>query len=513
MLPNPLQRVAGCATVVTGPSFSLGRTVACIGVRHAVPSLADHPAAQPPERGSVDALISQTRRLRGEVDAVRRDAPDRRHGPAGPLAARPVRPRHASTRRPRRALGAAEGRPAAPCPSSHEATPAAYRAVPAAPRHGSLLSRVGSAEWNLLTDEASWSGELYRDPRPRPRRGPADPRRTALRGVRRGPADADGDGHGLPRRRQADRRRVPHRPARRRRPDRAHDGRARARHRRQHRLACGRCCGTSASCAAASGPSARPATPCSTNGTSRRPSAGSRSSCRRPCCRRGAVPCGSRAEGPETLDLAAPYLPSSTSALIGGDWYDALELPDGGHAVERRRPHRPRRDRHLGHGDDARRPARHGRGGHRARTADGAGSTSCSTPPSSPPWAARCAAATGPTPAPSPGRRPDTPPRCCSATGRGACSRPAGGRPARRHLRRRVRAGRRARSSRATCCSCTPTDWYRATQPAAGADSEGTEPTPRPGPPVRRGPRRAGLRTDGRRGVRRDASARTTPAC
>ncbi|WP_256966395.1 PAS domain-containing protein, partial [Streptomyces griseiscabiei] len=35
-------------------------------------------------------------------------------------------------------------------------------------RGASLLSRVGSAEWNLLTDEASWSGELYqilgRDP-------------------------------------------------------------------------------------------------------------------------------------------------------------------------------------------------------------------------------------------------------------------------------------------------------------------------------------------------------------
>src|SRR5690606_25994520 len=33
----------------------------------------------------------------------------------------------------------------------------------AAPRrHDSLLSRVGSAEWNLLTDEVSWSCELYR---------------------------------------------------------------------------------------------------------------------------------------------------------------------------------------------------------------------------------------------------------------------------------------------------------------------------------------------------------------
>lgn len=36
---------------------------------------ADRPAAQPPRRGAVDALISQTRQLRGEMDAVRRDAP------------------------------------------------------------------------------------------------------------------------------------------------------------------------------------------------------------------------------------------------------------------------------------------------------------------------------------------------------------------------------------------------------------------------------------------------------
>lgn len=31
---------------------------------------------------------------------------------------------------------------------------------PAGPSTGSLLSRVGSAEWNLLTDEVSWSDEL-----------------------------------------------------------------------------------------------------------------------------------------------------------------------------------------------------------------------------------------------------------------------------------------------------------------------------------------------------------------
>lgn len=37
------------------------------------PLFADRPAPQPPERGMMEALITQTRRLRGEVDAVRRD--------------------------------------------------------------------------------------------------------------------------------------------------------------------------------------------------------------------------------------------------------------------------------------------------------------------------------------------------------------------------------------------------------------------------------------------------------
>src|SRR3954447_19604311 len=73
--PNPLQRVAPCATVVTVPPSRPGRTVPaseCVMPSHLS---ADHPAAQPPGRGSVDALISQTRRLKGDVDAVRRDAP------------------------------------------------------------------------------------------------------------------------------------------------------------------------------------------------------------------------------------------------------------------------------------------------------------------------------------------------------------------------------------------------------------------------------------------------------
>lgn len=113
---------------------------------------ADRPAAQPPGPGPVDALISQTRRLKGEVDAVRRDTPSDASGPR---------------ERWQRAL----------CDlalhqlDDLDAHLAQLRDGPApapAARTGALLSRVGSAEWNLLTDEASWSGELYqilgRDP-------------------------------------------------------------------------------------------------------------------------------------------------------------------------------------------------------------------------------------------------------------------------------------------------------------------------------------------------------------
>ncbi|GAA2235524.1 PP2C family protein-serine/threonine phosphatase [Streptomyces indiaensis] len=120
---------------------------------------ADRPAAQPPPRGSVDALISQTRRLKGDVDAVRRDS-------EGEGADHP-------RERWQRALydlalhqlndldeHLAQLRDG-PLPTA--ATPEPAEAAP-----GSLLSRVGSAEWNLQTDQASWSGELYqilgRDP-------------------------------------------------------------------------------------------------------------------------------------------------------------------------------------------------------------------------------------------------------------------------------------------------------------------------------------------------------------
>ncbi|MFF1510254.1 PP2C family protein-serine/threonine phosphatase [Streptomyces sp. NPDC058326] len=136
------------------------------------PLFADRPAQQP-EPGAVDALISQTARLRGELVAVRQDAVVNDDDPR---------------QRWQRALcdlavhqlddlGAQLGQLRAGVPEqsvsepSLDAEPVIDTALPVAPgtaygestpaRTGSLLSRVGSAEWNLLTDEASWSEELF----------------------------------------------------------------------------------------------------------------------------------------------------------------------------------------------------------------------------------------------------------------------------------------------------------------------------------------------------------------
>ncbi|MFI5658625.1 PP2C family protein-serine/threonine phosphatase [Streptomyces sp. NPDC051684] len=125
-------------------------------------AFADRPAGQPPERGAVDALISQTRRLLGDVDAVRRESvmtdetnPESRWQRA--LYELAV---HQLSDLDRHLAQLREG------PDPLAGLPA--QRVTATPPPGSLLSRVGSAEWNLLTDEATWSGELYqilgRDP-------------------------------------------------------------------------------------------------------------------------------------------------------------------------------------------------------------------------------------------------------------------------------------------------------------------------------------------------------------
>ncbi|MDT0463775.1 PP2C family protein-serine/threonine phosphatase [Streptomyces gibsoniae] len=271
---------------------------------------ADRPAAGSPRRGTVDALISQTRQLRGEVDAVRREAPEDGSDPEGrwqralcDLALHQLRDldEHLGQLR--------DGPPA----------------VPAAPG-GALLSRVGSAEWNLLTDEASWSAELYRilgrdpaasaltlDELPSLVHEEDRPLLTAMvtdclvdgkpideefRIVRPGGEvrtvhmmgepvlDADGSTASM----WAVLRDVS---ALRRTQRTVHETRDSLRRQRAH--------------------------------TERRFAVELQEAVLPPA--RGSLRLSRR--GPGTLDLAVRHLPSSASRPIGGDWYDALELPDG----------------------------------------------------------------------------------------------------------------------------------------------------------------------------------------
>ncbi|POX51322.1 phosphatase [Streptomyces sp. Ru71] len=116
---------------------------------------ADRPFAQPPSRGSVEALISQTRRLKGDVDAVRRDV----QGDGSDPRERWQRALYDLALHQLDDLDEhlAQLRDGPQPPASGEAAVERGEAP-----SGSLLSRVGSAEWNLLTDEATWSAELYR---------------------------------------------------------------------------------------------------------------------------------------------------------------------------------------------------------------------------------------------------------------------------------------------------------------------------------------------------------------
>lgn len=123
------------------------------------PLFADRPAPRLLAHDAVDALIRRTRRLREDVDAVRHDAvlldeddPQRRRQRAlCELAVRHLDHLDENLERLRAGLprGGAEG----PRPETE--------AAPDAPGAGSLPSRAGSAEWNLLTDECTWSNELY----------------------------------------------------------------------------------------------------------------------------------------------------------------------------------------------------------------------------------------------------------------------------------------------------------------------------------------------------------------
>ncbi|WP_225833619.1 PP2C family protein-serine/threonine phosphatase [Streptomyces sp. NK08204] len=123
------------------------------------PVSADRPSAQPPGRGPVEALISQARRLKGDVHAVRRDV----QGDASDPQERWQRALYDLALHQLDDLDAhlaqlRDGLPPVPPVPAEPAEPAAVAPVPA----GSLLSRIGSAEWNLLTDESTWSEEMYR---------------------------------------------------------------------------------------------------------------------------------------------------------------------------------------------------------------------------------------------------------------------------------------------------------------------------------------------------------------
>jgi len=283
---------------------------------------ADHPAAEPPPRGTVDALISQTRRLRVDMDAVRREAPGDGTGPESrwqralcELALHQLNDldEHLAQLR--------DGPP-------EVATAQSGPAMPAIAGRESLLSRVGSAEWNLLTDEASWSGELYqilgREPtapaltldelpsvvldEDRPKltamvtdclidakpidgefriaRPDGEVRTVHMMGE---PVlDADGGTTSM----WAVVRDVSELRRSQRAVSETRDSLQRDRHlaRTEHRLAV----------------ELQEAVLPPWRGPLRLPR-----------------------QSPAALDLAAHYLPSSSSALIGGDWYDAMELPDG----------------------------------------------------------------------------------------------------------------------------------------------------------------------------------------
>ncbi|MET8011964.1 PP2C family protein-serine/threonine phosphatase [Streptomyces sp. NPDC005271] len=338
------------------------------------PRSADHSAVQPPQRGTVDALISQTQRLRGGVDAVRRDTTADIAGTDDPqlrwqralcdLAVHHLDDLGRHLDQLREGLPADQGPEAeldteaatatgaaAAAPAPWATGEARWTPPPAAATadRDSLLSRVGSAEWNLLTDEVIWSDELCRIFGRDPGDGgltldelpswvfsedqpiltamvtdclvdgkPIDGEFRVVRvdGVVRtlhmtGEPVLDTDGS------TASMWAVLRDVSELRRSQRAvresRDSLQRQRHiaRTERRLAV----------------ELQEAVLPPWRGALRLPHSGHRTHDGR---HDGDAPAerAAPAEG-AALDLAAHYLPSETSAQIGGDWYDALELPDG----------------------------------------------------------------------------------------------------------------------------------------------------------------------------------------
>ncbi|MFB7915690.1 PP2C family protein-serine/threonine phosphatase [Streptomyces sp. NPDC056061] len=299
------------------------------------PLSADRPSPGPPEYDAVDVLIDRTRQLRGAVDAVRRDAvliddedPQARWQRAlcelavhhlDDLGAQLGQLREGCAREPARTAERAGPAPVGNGPADDAPSPSDPR---------SPIGRVGSAEWNLLTDEVAWSEELFQIFGRSPAAGPLSldelpsvllpedqPLLTALVTdclVDGKPIDgefrilrADGDTRTLHMMgepvldtdgctasmwavlRDVSELRRSQRTVRRTRD---------SLHRRQHMAR-----------------------------TERRMAVELQEAVLPPW--RGSLLLPSHGAG--ALDIAAHYLPSASGSLIGGDWYDALELPDG----------------------------------------------------------------------------------------------------------------------------------------------------------------------------------------
>jgi PAS domain S-box-containing protein len=126
------------------------------------PTHADHTAAQPPDPGAVDALIAQARQLRTRVDEVLRDTDTAAEDPRlrwqralCELAVHQLDDlgAHLGQLRDGFDLDAPAHDPAPDVPA--QAAPPDAAAV-------GRIGRAGSAEWDLLTDGVQWSDELYR---------------------------------------------------------------------------------------------------------------------------------------------------------------------------------------------------------------------------------------------------------------------------------------------------------------------------------------------------------------
>ncbi|MGW0605744.1 PP2C family protein-serine/threonine phosphatase [Streptomyces sp. NPDC002640] len=119
---------------------------------------ADRPADRAPSgAGPVEALITRTRQLRTDMDAVRRDTESNGTDPADrwQRALYDLALHHLEDLDEHLAQLREGPPPTAGSPEALPASPAADGGPATAP------GRIGSAEWELLTDEVRWSAEFY----------------------------------------------------------------------------------------------------------------------------------------------------------------------------------------------------------------------------------------------------------------------------------------------------------------------------------------------------------------